>query len=82
MQEAYDKACEAAKVFEQFEADHPIVTAVFCTVIAIGILAYLAPGVLGILGFGELGPIEGMFSLVDEGGGFSRTRNGADLGWF
>lgn len=56
---AYDKACEAAKVFEHFAEDHPLATAVFVTVIAIGVLAILAPYVIEFLGFGELGPIEG-----------------------
>lgn len=59
MQEAFDKACEAAKVFEGFAADHPVATAVFCTVIAVGILVLLAPYAVEILGFGELGSIEG-----------------------
>lgn len=61
MREAYDKACDAAKVIEGFAAEHPILTTVFCTVVAMGILAILAPYVLGALGFAELGPIEGMF---------------------
>lgn len=60
MQTAYMKACEAAKATEGFEADHPIATAVFCTVIAIGVLVYLAPVVLEVLGFAELGPVEGV----------------------
>ena len=59
MAAAYDKAVEAAKVFEQFAEDHPLATAVFLTVIAIGVLVILAPYVLELLGFGELGPIEG-----------------------
>lgn len=59
MQEACDKACEAAKTIEGFAADHPVATAVFCTVIAIGVLVVLAPYALEWLGFGELGPIEG-----------------------
>ena len=59
MQEAYDKACEAAKIIDGFAADHPIATAVFCTVIALGILVVLAPYALELLGFSELGPIEG-----------------------
>ena len=59
MQEAYDKACEAAKMIEGYAADHPIATAVFCTVIALGVLVLLAPYALEFLGFGELGPIEG-----------------------
>lgn len=63
---AYDKACEAATVFEQFTKDHPIATAVFVTVIAIGVLVILAPYVVEILGFGELGPIEGELTITSH----------------
>lgn len=59
MQEACDKACEAAKMIEGFAADHPFATTVFCTVIALGVLVVLAPYALEWLGFSELGPIEG-----------------------
>ena len=59
MQEAYDKACEALKATEGFAAEHPIATGVLITVIALGILVVFAPYVLELLGFGELGPIEG-----------------------
>lgn len=63
MQEAYDKACEAATEIEGFAVDHPIATAVFCTVIVLGILVVITPYVVEYLGFcagfGELGPIEG-----------------------
>jgi len=59
MQEAYEKACEAAKTIDGYAADHPIATTVFCTVIALGILVVLAPYALEFLGFSELGPIEG-----------------------
>ena len=59
MQEAFDKVYEATEEFEQFAADHPVVTGVFCTVIAVGILVLVAPYVVELLGFGELGPIEG-----------------------
>ncbi|KAL2040673.1 hypothetical protein N7G274_006652 [Stereocaulon virgatum] len=62
MQEAYDKACEAAKKIKGFAADHPIATAVFCTVIALGILVVLAPYMLDLLGFAELGPVEGSWA--------------------
>ena len=64
MQEAYDKACEAAKEIEGFAADHPVATAVFCTVIALGVLAVLTPYVLELLGFAELGPVEGKSSAT------------------
>ena len=56
---AYDKACEAATVFKHFAKDHPFATTIFVTVIAIGVLVILAPYVIEMLGFGELGPIEG-----------------------
>ncbi len=63
MQDAYDKAYEALKATEGFAADHPEATAIFCTVIALGVLVVLMPYVLEWLGFwigfGELGPIEG-----------------------
>ncbi len=61
---AYEKACEAATVFEHFEKDHPIATAIFVTVIAIGVLVIVAPYVIEILGFGELGPIEGQLTSI------------------
>lgn len=63
LQEAYDKAYEAAK---EFATEHPIATAVLCTIIAVGILWVLAPYALEILGFAELGPVEGesTFSVV------------------
>ena len=59
MQEAFDKVYKATEEFEQFAADHPVVTGVFCTVIAVGILVLVAPYAVELLGFGELGPIEG-----------------------
>ncbi|KAI9882913.1 MAG: acetate non-utilizing protein 9 [Watsoniomyces obsoletus] len=58
LKKAYDKACEAADEFKDFVKEHPIATEIFCTVIAIGILAVLMPWVLGLLGFGVEGPIE------------------------
>ena len=64
MQDAYHKACEALK---GFAADHPMETAVMCTVIALGVLVVLTPYVVEYLGFcagfGELGPIEGKSPL-------------------
>jgi ElaB/YqjD/DUF883 family membrane-anchored ribosome-binding protein len=40
LKEAYDQACEAAKRIEGFAEEHPVATAVFCTVIALGVLGY------------------------------------------
>ena len=61
LKEAYNQACEAAKSIEGFAEEHPVATAVFCTVIALGVLVILAPYVLEALGFAELGPVEGRF---------------------
>lgn len=61
---AYERACEAAKGIPGFAADHPLATAVFCTVVALGVLVVLAPYVLEILGFAELGPVEGKESIL------------------
>ncbi|KAI4944825.1 hypothetical protein J4E91_008513 [Alternaria rosae] len=55
---AYTKACEAAQAIEGFVIEHPVM----CTVIALGVLAIIAPWVLEALGFTELGPIEGTFA--------------------
>ncbi len=69
LKEAFDKACEAAKAIEGFAVEHPVATAVFCTVISMGVLVILAPYVLEALGFwvgfGELGPIEGKSSPLE-----------------
>ncbi|PNP42487.1 hypothetical protein TGAMA5MH_05228 [Trichoderma gamsii] len=65
---AYDDAAkEADSVFHQLVEDaknHPLelVATVLITVIAIGVLVALAPSVLELLGFGELGPVAGTFA--------------------
>ncbi|KAF1829473.1 hypothetical protein BDW02DRAFT_509881, partial [Decorospora gaudefroyi] len=41
-----------------FVIQHPIM----CSMIALGVLAVIAPWVLPELGFGELGPVEGTFA--------------------
>ena len=64
MAAAYAKAREAAKVFEHFVEDHPLATAVFVTVLAIGVLAILSPYILEMLGFAELGPVEGELTIT------------------
>ncbi|KAI4906336.1 hypothetical protein J4E90_010681 [Alternaria incomplexa] len=55
---ACDKAWEAAQSIEGFVIEHPVM----CTVIALGVLAIVAPWVLEALGFAELGPVEGTFA--------------------
>ena len=53
MKEASERAAEAAVGFVK---EHPA----YCTIIALGILVIVAPWVLEILGFAELGPVEGL----------------------
>lgn len=55
LKEAYTKACDAALAVEGFVKEHPV----FVTVIALGVLVMLTPWVLEVLGFAELGPVEG-----------------------
>ena len=64
MGEAYEKATVAAEGIAGFTRDHPVWTAVIAAVIALGILYLLMPVVLDILGFGSLGPIEGMWEFI------------------
>ncbi|GAM37414.1 hypothetical protein TCE0_024r07318 [Talaromyces pinophilus] len=56
LREAIQVADEAVKEIFHFAADHPVI----CTLIAIGVLVLLAPWLIKALGFGELGPIEGI----------------------
>jgi hypothetical protein len=53
IREAYDRAVNEAT---EFAYDHPV----FCTVLALGILAILMPWVVdAALGFAEIGPCAG-----------------------
>ena len=56
MRDAYDKVAKVVEQLWQFAKDHPV----FVAVVALGILVVLAPWAIEVLGFGELGPIEGM----------------------
>ena len=56
MRDAYDKAAKVVEEVWQFAKDHPV----FVAVVGLGILVVLAPWAISALGFGELGPIEGM----------------------
>jgi hypothetical protein len=58
MKEAFDKATAIAS---ELVREHPVYSAAIATVVAIGILALLAPWAVEALGFGELGPTEGEF---------------------
>jgi hypothetical protein len=57
-QAAADAAAQAKDAAVGLAADHPV----YATLIALGILALLMPWALEILGFGELGPIEGSWA--------------------
>lgn len=57
MNQAMNDACnKAVNEAVEFAKEHPV----YCTIIALGVLVVLAPWVIEALGFGELGPIEGM----------------------
>lgn len=64
MKEAFTQATESAKhigeLSKEFVKEHPIITGVVCTILALGILYLIAPGVVEILGFTEYGPAAGM----------------------
>jgi hypothetical protein len=47
---------QAATEAYEFAKEHPV----YCTIIALGILVLLAPWAIEALGFGEMGPIEGI----------------------
>ncbi|KIL66898.1 hypothetical protein M378DRAFT_74719 [Amanita muscaria Koide BX008] len=58
MKDAHDKAAQVVADIWGFAKEHPV----FCAVVALGILVILAPWAIEVLGFGELGPIEGTFA--------------------
>ncbi|MCJ1238487.1 hypothetical protein MMC14_006476 [Varicellaria rhodocarpa] len=82
MKKAYDWAYEEALKIIGFGKEHPV----FYTVVAIGVLLFLAPYVLEVLGFGTLeaigfgleGPIEGLVARAFRGCGASQ---GLDFGF-
>lgn len=57
---AADAAAQSRAAAIDFATDHPV----YATLIALGILALLTPWILEIIGFGDLGPIEGSFAAV------------------
>ena len=62
LREAYEMAKEAAEACFEFAEEHPEVTMVVVTLLALGMLVYIAPVALEVLGFTELGPLEGELS--------------------
>lgn len=57
---AADAAAQSKDAAIDFATDHPV----YATLIALGILALLTPWALEIIGFGDLGPIEGSFAAA------------------
>ncbi|KAI3113865.1 hypothetical protein CBS147330_9815 [Penicillium roqueforti] len=57
---AADAATQSKNAAFDFVTDHPV----YATLIALGILALLTPWALEIIGFGDLGPIEGSFAAA------------------
>ncbi|EGP84567.1 uncharacterized protein MYCGRDRAFT_105798 [Zymoseptoria tritici IPO323] len=66
MKEAFNKAMESAKniteLGEELVKEHPIIAGIVCAILALGILYLLAPAVIELLGFTELGPAPGSFA--------------------
>jgi hypothetical protein len=60
MKVAYEKVAQVVADILGFAKEHPA----FCVVIALGLLVVFAPWAVEVLGFGELGPIEGMSVVV------------------
>jgi hypothetical protein len=75
MQEAFDMAVNEAT---ELAHDHPI----FCTVLALGILAMLMPWVIEALGFAELGPVEGETSRLMLTGDANTIPLGTFAAWW
>jgi len=60
MKTAHQKGARVVRDVWNFSKDHPV----FCAVVALGILVIFMPWAIEVLGFGELGPIEGMSVVV------------------
>ncbi|KAK3939355.1 hypothetical protein QBC46DRAFT_290637 [Diplogelasinospora grovesii] len=68
LKDAYDSTIKLAqeefKTLVEYVKEHPLEVAagVLFSLVAFGVLARLMPWVLRLLGFGELGPVEGSFA--------------------
>lgn len=58
VRDAYNKAWQTANEIEGFVIQHPVM----CSIIALGVLVIIAPWVIEVLGFAELGPVEGAYT--------------------
>ena len=65
---AADLAREELSALWEYAMQHPVEVAaeVVLTVLALGVLARLVPGIVRVLGFGRLGPVEGEFGGSSE----------------
>lgn len=58
IRDAYQRAWNVANEIEGLVIQHPVM----CTIIALGVLVVIAPWVTEVLGFAELGPVEGAYT--------------------
>ena len=63
MKDAFENAKYVVGEVIEFVKEHPV----FFTIVALGILVILAPWAIEAMGFGELGPIEGMYVCMGKG---------------
>ncbi|CRL21038.1 unnamed protein product [Penicillium camemberti] len=75
---ASDAATQSRNAAVGFATEHPV----YATLIALGIVALLTPWALEILGFGELGPIEGSFAAAWQGTYAGYVPKNALFGYF
>ncbi|KAL4979013.1 hypothetical protein BDW66DRAFT_128354 [Aspergillus desertorum] len=75
---AADAVTQAKEAAIGFATEHPV----YATLIALGVLAVLTPWILEVLGFGELGPIEGSFAARWQSTYGGYVPKGALLGYF
>ena len=59
MKSAYEKAAAEVSKVEEWAAEHPEMTAVLVTLVALGVLAIMMPYLMAWLGFAEAGIVEG-----------------------
>lgn len=75
---ATDAAAKSKDAAIEFATDHPA----YATLIALGILALLMPWALEVIGFGELGPIEGSLAAAWQRTFAGYVPKGALFGFF
>ncbi|KAL4745728.1 hypothetical protein BDW72DRAFT_186168 [Aspergillus terricola var. indicus] len=73
-----DAVAQAKEAAVGFATEHPV----YAMLIALGVLAVLTPWVLEVLGFGELGPIEGYFAARWQSVYEAYVPKGALFGYF